>query len=203
MLICRPGSKTSGVIEALRFATRSRHAALASSPSLKRLFASDFTLAEYISHLGCLLGLFEPLERAAAQAAGPSLPALQRSKDLLDDLRIMGVSAEEIDAFERCSRIPSFSAAGLLGYSYVMRGSMLGGKIIARQLRTVLGPGVSYRFYGGNQPQNDESHWASFCADLEEHGKEDVQAICATAVQVFDLYAEWLSHPFQQLGGPR
>jgi heme oxygenase len=198
-----PGSKTPGVIEALRFATRSRHAALASSPAMKRLFEADYTLAEYRAHLGCLLGLFEPLERAAAHAAGHSSPALQRSKDLHDDLGNMGASAEQIAAFQRCPRIPSFSAAGLRGYFYVVCGSMLGGEIIARRLRTVLGPGASYRFYGGHRTQDYGSHWASFLADLEEHGKEDVQVICATAVEVFDLYAEWLSLPFRQLGGPR
>jgi heme oxygenase len=203
MLNCGPGSETSSVIEALRVATRSRHASLASSPDMKRLFAADYSLAEYKSHLGTLLGLFEPLERAVVPASGAGffLPLLQRSKDLRHDLRAMGASVEEIDAVKRCPCIPSFPPAGLRGYLYVMHGSMLGGEIIARQLRTVLGHRASCRFYGGNETHNCGPRWASFCADLEEHGKEDVQTICTTAVQVFDLYAEWLSLPFQQIGG--
>jgi heme oxygenase len=164
---------------------------------MARLFAPDYTLSEYRAHLGCMLGLFEPLERAAARAAGTSQCqfAVQRSKDLLDDLSSMGSSADEIDAFERCPYVPSFPTAGLRGYLYVTLGSLLGGEIIVRRLRCVFGDQASYRFYGGREPQSYESHWTSFCSDIEERGKEDVQMICATAVQVFDLYAAWLYGP--------
>jgi heme oxygenase len=170
---------------------------------MARLFAPDYTLSEYRAHLGCMLGLFEPLERAAAHAAGASqsLSPLQRSKDLLDDLSAMGSSADEIDAFERCPYVPSLATTGLRGYLYVTLGSMLGGEIIARRLRSVFGDDASYRFYSGREPQSYEYHWTSFCSDIEESGKEDVQVICATAVQVFDLYAAWLSEPLHRAGG--
>jgi heme oxygenase (biliverdin-IX-beta and delta-forming) len=194
MLICGPGQSLPTIIEALRSTTRSRHASLASCPAMARLFAADYTLHEYRAHLGRMLGLFEPLERAAALAADASQSplALQRSKDLHDDLEAMGASAGEVDAFERCPYVPSLTTAGLRGYLYVVLGSMLGGTIIVRRLRSVFGEDASYRFYGGGEPQSYESHWTSFCADIEECGKEDVQIICATAMQVFDTYAAWL-----------
>ena len=203
MLIRGPGHSEPSVMGALRSATSSRHARLASSPAMARLFAPDYTLSEYRAHLGRMLGLFEPLERAAAHAAGASqsLSTLQRSKDLLDDLSTMGSSADEIDAFERCPYVPSLPPAGLGGYLYVTLGSMLGGEIIVRQLRSIFGDDASYRFYGGREPQSYESRWTSFCSDVEERGKEDVQMICATAVQVFDLYAAWLSEPLHRTGG--
>jgi heme oxygenase (biliverdin-IX-beta and delta-forming) len=194
MLICSHGQSIPSVIEALRSATCSRHASLASCPAMARLFATDYTLHEYRAHLGRVLGLFEPLEQAAASAAGASQSpsSLQRSKDLLDDLKAMGASEGEVDAFERCPYVPSLPTAGLRGYLYVVLGSMLGGKIIVRRLRSVFGEDASYRFYSGGEPQSHESHWTSFCSDIEEYGKEDVQIICATAVQVFDTYAAWL-----------
>jgi heme oxygenase len=202
MPIPDPGQSIPSVIEALRSATCSRHARLASSPAMVRLFAEDYTLPEYRAHLGCILGLFEPLERVVRQAAGAnqSLSALERSKDLYDDLSIMGSSADEIDAFERCPYVPSLPTAGLHGYLYVMLGSMLGGEIIGRRLRSVFGGNASYRFYSGSEPQSYESHWAAFCSDIEERGKEDVPTICATAVEIFDLYAVWLSEPRQRAG---
>jgi heme oxygenase len=202
MPVPHPEQSIPSVIEALRSATRSRHARLASCPAMMRLFAEDYTLPEYRAHLGCMLGLFEPLERAVSLAAGAnqSLSALERSKDLKDDLTIMGSSADEIDAFERCPYVPSVPAAGLRGYLYVMLGSMLGGEIIVRRLRSVFGGNASYRFYGGNQPLSYESHWTSFCSDIEERGKEDVHTICATAVEIFDLYAVWLSEPGRRAG---
>jgi heme oxygenase len=192
--MCGPGQSSPGVIEALRSATSSRHASLAESPAMVRLFAADYRLKEYRAHLGRMLGLFEPLERAAAQAAGisQSLTALQRSKDLREDLTAMGVSADEIGAFARCPHVASIPMAGLPGYLYVVLGSMLGGKIIVRQLRSLFGQNASYRFYGGGELQTYESQWTSFCTDIEEYGKEDSQIICATAVQVFDTYAAWL-----------
>jgi heme oxygenase len=203
LLICGPGQSIPSVIEALRSATYSRHASLASRPAMARLFAADYTLHEYRAHLGRMLGLFEPLERAAAHAAGASQSpsalqrsqspsALQRSKDLHDDLKAMGASASEVDAFERCSYVPSLPTAGVPGYLYVALGSMLGGKIIVRRLRSVFGEDASYRFYGGGDSQSYESQWTSFCSNVEEGGKDDVQIICATAVQVFDTYAAWL-----------
>ncbi len=108
---------------------------------------------EYRTHLGCLLGFFEPLERAAVHAAGYPSPVLQRSKDLRDDLNNMGASAEEMDAFERCPLIPCFPAAGLRGFLYVMRGSMLGGEIIARPLLTVLGSEQVTAFTDATRPK--------------------------------------------------
>lgn len=188
-------------IEILRNATRSRHAHLASIPAMSRLFAVDYTVAEYRSHLGRVLGLIEPLERAASVAANsghpPDVP--ERSRDLRTDLLAMGTTQGEIDGIERCRQIPSFSAAGLRGYTYVILGSLLGGKIIVKQLRAVLGSKGSYSFYGGGQRQY-EAQWAFFCSDLEETKEQDVETICATAVAVFDMYAAWLSEPLPQRG---
>lgn len=184
------------VIEILRSATRSRHARLASIPAMSRLLADDYSVAEYRSHLGRMLGLIEPLERAASLAAqaGRSEALPKRSGDLRADLFAMGATHAEMDGFERCGQIPSFSAAGLRGYSYVILGSMLGGRIIVRHLSAVLGARASFSFYGGGQSRY-EAQWGSFCSDLETTPEQDVEAICATAIEIFDLYAAWWSQP--------
>lgn len=191
-------SGVSGIIQALRGATRSRHAKLASIPAMLRLFDADYAISEYRAHLGRLLGIFEPLECAVAKAAAPEDLAcgLHRSSELREDLRSMGATARDLAALERCPRLPHITTAGLRGYTYVILGSMLGGRVIVKRLRAVLGPAAGFRFYGdGNVPY--EFAWASFCADLEKEkdGKIDVQAICATAVGIFDAYAAWLSEP--------
>ncbi|MGD0965323.1 MAG: biliverdin-producing heme oxygenase [Candidatus Acidiferrales bacterium] len=191
-----------GVIEALRDATRSRHARLAASSAMVRLFDSAYTVSEYRTHLGRLLGLFEPLERAVADATDPADPgyAIQRSRDLREDLHIMGATAKEIDALERCHQLPPIVSAGLAGYTYVILGSMLGGKIIVERLRAVLGPDASFLFYGDANGRS-EAVWASFRSELEESGESDVPMICATAVGIFDAYAAWLSDPPRLAGG--
>jgi heme oxygenase len=187
------------VIEALRDATRSRHAQLSASPAMSRLFDAAYTIPEYQSHLGRLLGLFEPLECAVACAADPEDPVrtLERSSALREDLTIMGATASDINALERCRWLPPIEPAGLYGYAYVILGSMMGGKIIVKRLRTILGPAASFHFYDDGNGCS-EALWASFRSDMEKNGKDNVEAICATAVEIFDAYASWLSEPLLQ-----
>jgi len=191
-------SGVSNIIEALRVATRSRHARLASLPAMFRLFEADYGISEYRAHLGRLLGFFDPLECASAKAAAPQYSeyGLHRSSDLREDLLTMGATAAEIEALERCPGLPPIATPGLRGYTYVILGSMLGGRIIAKRLRDILGPAASFRFYGEGTNRY-ELVWALFCSDLEKetYRENDVQAICATAVGIFDAYAAWLSEP--------
>ena len=189
------------VIEALRDATRSRHAQLGASPAMSRLFDAEYTLQEYRAHLGRLLGFFEPLERAVARAAesGDFVHALGRSVALREDLSIMGGPESDLDSLERCAWLTPIEPAGLYGYAYVILGSMMGGKIIVKRLRASLGSAASFHFYGAQNEHFGEI-WASFCSDLDNE-KENVRTICDTAVRIFDAYAAWLSGPLFQPSG--
>jgi len=183
----------SPMLDLLRTETRSRHAALGASAAMVRLFEPTYTAAEYRVHLGRMLGLFEALEDAALRGATPGDPAPphRRSIDLRHDLRLMGVDAAGIDGFERCRTITQFSAGGMRGYTYVMLGSMLGGKLVVKHLRSVLGPAASLRFYGAGE-SGAIGLWETFCADLATAPHADARAICDTASAVFDAYAGWL-----------
>jgi heme oxygenase len=169
---------------------------------MRRLFDAGYTKSEYREHLGRLLGLFEPLERAVADGsdAGDPIRQLQRSSALLDDLGAMGATAGDIDSLDRYGGFGPIEPAGLYGYSYVILGSMMGAKIIAKRLRAVLGSDASCEFYADGNG-NPEMRWAAFCVELEENGKNNVPAICSTAVAIFDAYAEWLSAPRLPAGG--
>jgi heme oxygenase len=195
------GSVAPGVIEALRDATRLRHTNLGANPAISRLFDPGYTIPEYRAHLGRLLGLFEPLECAVAYAAKPydAVLALERSSALREDLKFMGTTAKEIGALERYRWVSPIDPAGLLGYAYVILGSMMGREIVVKQLRSILGPSASFHFYGDGNGSS-KALWASFCSDVEENGKYNVKAICSTAVIIFDAYAAWLSQPLGQTG---
>jgi len=158
-----------------------------------RLLDSTYSVSEYRAHLGRLLGLFEPLERSVARAAGPSdlASSLQRAQDLRQDLLTMGATTEEVEALERCRCLPAIPAQGLLGYSYVILGSSLGAKIIVKQLRTVLGSSASLHFYGDEQGRF-AALWPVFLQSLEENGRRDITTICATATAILDAYETWL-----------
>jgi heme oxygenase len=196
---CEPG--VSSVIDALRQATRSRHAKIEAIPAMARLFDADYTLSEYRQHLGRLLGLFEPLERAVADVTGADHPVrdLQRSSALVRDLHNMGLTSGEIGSLERYGGLWPIEPASIHGYSYVVLGSMMGAKIIVKRLRAVLGPEASFCFYGDENGRS-QALWASFCSDLEKTEQDNVPKICATAVAIFDAYEEWLSAPVLAAG---
>jgi len=193
--------ESPSVLKALRGATRLRHASLSAIPAMVRLFDSAYTVSEYRSHLGRLFGFFDPLERAVGKVIDFADPvhSYRRSLALREDLLIMGVTAKDIDALQRCSELPHISHAGVPGYSYVVLGSMLGGKIIVNRLGSILGSGASFRFFG-DANNRYEVMWASYCAHLEKTQESDIQTICATAVGIFDAYATWLSKPLPQTG---
>jgi heme oxygenase len=158
-----------------------------------RLFEPTYTISEYRAHLGDMLELFEAIEAAAARAATPEDPAplQQRSLDLRDDLAIMGVESGGIDRLGDAQILADFPAGGLRGYTYVILGSMLGGRLIVKRLRSVLGPAASLRFYGAGEASSI-ALWEAFCADLAAARNADVRAICATASAVFSAYADTL-----------
>jgi heme oxygenase len=189
----RTSISASPMLELLRTATRSRHAALGESTAMLRLFEPTYTAAEYRAHLGRLLGLFEALEDAALRGATPGDPAPphRRSIDLRDDLQRMGVDADGIAQLERCADVAPFSTGGVRGYTYVMLGSMLGGRLVVKHLRSILGPATTVRFYGAGE-SGAMALWESFCADLATTAHADARAICDTASAVFDAYAAWL-----------
>jgi heme oxygenase len=163
---------------------------------MRRLFADDYTLAEYRAHLGRIFGFIEPVERMAARVfpADVLVHAIWRTGMLRDDLAALGSSPSDIDALERCDELPEFTGAGGGGYVYVTLGSTLGGKMIAEQVRSVLGPQVALAFYAAGSGEGDH-RWADFCLGLEQRGPGDLEALCATAAAMLDAYGDWMQRP--------
>jgi heme oxygenase len=160
---------------------------------MRRLFASDYTLAEYGGHLTRLLGFFEPLHRAASRLAPREVVThfASRTAALRQDLVAMERPLTEIDAVAHCTRLPVLTRDGIPGCLYVMLGSMLGGRVIAGRLQSTLGPAASLRFYGGLGSEGD-ARWAAFCSELDGCGPGDVPAICGAAKATFDAYNAWM-----------
>jgi heme oxygenase len=160
---------------------------------MARLFTPNYGLEEYRTHIGRLLGLYEPLERVFVRAGSEHAFSLHgRVSALRRDLVSMGATAEDVGKLERRRSFPALTASGLLGYGYVLFGSMLGARVIVARLRDVLGENASYCFYGADGVQTDEL-WEAFCRGLERAGNASATDISASAVEMFDVYAEWLS----------
>jgi hypothetical protein len=113
---------------------------------------------------------------------------------------MMGAIAEDIDGIARSEQLSALVLGGLPGCTYAVLGSTRSAKIIVRQLGARFGGDASFRFYGDEQG-NDQAAWNSFRAGLEENRSNNMEAICATAVGVFEALAMWLSEPPPRSGG--
>lgn len=188
-----PGAETAPLTVLLREVTRSHHLALHEASLMRRLFATDYALAEYRTHLESMLGVVEPLERAAERSIDAALAPhfARRSKWLCEDLKAMGASSAEIGRVPR-SHIAPISPARVRGYLYVSLGSMLGGRIIAQRLRSALGTAASIRFYADGVGRAD-ARWTSFCTELDDGARADADETCAGAIATFHAFTEWLA----------
>lgn len=162
------GDNTPMDLRHLREATRPEHEA---TETAMPLMDSQLTLETYKAVLGALLPLLRGWERWAAaqapEALRPLLAARQRSALLEHDLRALGgVGIAEISEAasvdwtrvvlgpEDLRSVLSSSAftAGFLGAFYVIEGSTLGGRLIARHLEPVLhlAPGEGDAYFRGH-----------------------------------------------------
>jgi len=180
------------ILQALRGATRSAHARIEASQPMLRLMNDDYTEPEYVEHLCRLLGFYEPFEVALAQAdaAGEMPFFLSRSRRLRCDLENLGMTQRQIQALPRCSELPLVTRANLLGCRYVYEGAALGGQIIARHLQQSLASSHSFAFYHGDAARTGRQ-WKAFCLHLETREAVSLEAICESAVAVFDTFGNW------------
>lgn len=180
----------------LRVATRKQHARLESLPALRRLFAHDYSVAEYIRLLQSFFSIFGSLE-AAVTATGRKTAACLgyelRREDLAADLETLG--AESV-ADTPVPSVLTGSRAAETGCLYVLEGSRLGGKVIARQLASSLGltADSGMRFFAG--PAGNEGHsWAQFCrrAELSCDDPSARETAVSAAAATFDLFYQQLA----------
>jgi heme oxygenase len=192
------------LLDSLREATRSAHAAIEHVPALSRLMAGDLTRADYGATLSRLYRFHAGLEPALAAALAdlPELAAFtapERSRAIAADLAELGLGLPPPAAPEALPVMTDAPAA--LGCLYVVEGSALGGRVIARRLADTLGvtDDRGARFFGGQSAQAVRSRWLALCAVLETLGQRlDPQArdrLLAGAVACFTRLGSWMGMP--------
>ena len=168
-------SDTLSPLERLRAGTCRGHASIETVPALSRLLAADLTQPEYVTtlqHMHAFHATFEPIV-AAALAGHP------QAAGMLDGARPQAL-AEDLAWFGKTSarRLPRRIVPALddpsraLGALYVIEGSGLGGRVIARHLSLSLGvaPGRGGSFYGGLSAEAARRRWHCLCALLDTPG---------------------------------
>jgi len=165
--------------QGIRQATHHLHAALEATDVAKGLMAAQLTLAAYAHILAVWAQAWAALENAVYASVWKDqlsglLPVPRTEKALhdLEDvnalLHIRGTApGPESSAGGALVAPAAASAAELVGYCYVMQGSSLGGKVIARHLQETLGlhadQGRSFFLQGNTDPLT----WTQWCREAD------------------------------------
>jgi heme oxygenase len=183
----------------LRAGTRDAHACIETVPALERLLAPDLGTAEYVAVLQHMHGFLAAVEPRSSGALADYADAAS----LLDGHRLHAL-AEDLDWFEAASEpligAPEFAGpAAALGALYVIEGSGLGGRVIARHLAANLGvtPGKGGSFYGGPTADGARLRWQRVCALLDAAEPRDGRAgeddtAVAGALATFRSLDRWM-----------
>lgn len=181
----------SPVHQRLRDGTRDRHEALDQGLALT---SGDMDRAGYLNYLRALLGWLEPLEQRLWQLDWPdSLQASARAGKS-DWIRADLAAADDAEPVSYCADAPRIEAADAyaLGVAYVVEGSQLGGRFLARHLADVT-PALPLRYLRGYGEALGPM-WKTFLEFLNSEagaqGRED--HALQGARDAFDSLSAWL-----------
>lgn len=175
----------------LRSATKELHRQLDSHRALSPLTSPDITLAQYQCALQAMYPLFAGTEdRIAEYVENHSLPIdftiWRRAPELLHDLEYY-----ELPAADGIWAGPEIASDGaLVGCFYVLAGSAIGGRAIAKHVNQVLGvtPETGGRFFYGYGTEFS-ALWHSFWEFAGAHCPDDqTESAVAGATTLFQSY---------------
>ena len=162
----------TGFLKKIKEATAEQHLAMEDDPLLAQLLSPQLTPAQYITYLSLFLKVSEAYETHILPVSINSLSGWKvspPSKKIYRDLETLGVNtpAEPLEAY----KLPdAFSGpAFALGFTYVMEGSKLGGKVLARSVCKTLGLSESAgAVYLSDYGQDSFPLWKQFVDQFAE-----------------------------------
>ncbi|KPB43768.1 Bacteriophytochrome heme oxygenase BphO [Pseudomonas savastanoi pv. phaseolicola] len=185
------------LLAALRAETSQLHVKLE-----KRMpfFSPALDHALYLRLLKAYYGFYAPLEAALHDSA--LMPAELIPQDrvktavLVEDLRALGLSDDDIRQLPRCEQLPAVDTpASCLGVMYVLEGATLGGQVLRREINRRLGldeqSGAAFLdVYGADTGPR----WRAFLNHLDAVPREVVftDAAAFAAQSTFACFEQWL-----------
>lgn len=142
-------------------------------------------------------GLLAPLERALAGQARRDPGALDvagrvRADLALDDLRALAVPEGELARLPECPDVPAVpDRAAALGVRYVLDGSTLGGRLIARTVVEAGVPAAATTSLTGREGTG--RRWRETTAAVDAAGPDALPGMTAAALATFAAYRAWLA----------
>lgn len=152
--------------------------------------AGTIDLETYTTLLSRLYGFYRPFELAAQLEP-------ERTRWLEIDLAALGVSHAMRENLPRCATFPlSFSPDHVIGARYVVEGSALGGRSLARQLDALLGMDVTAgRLFFSGHGSATGAVWREYLALLAavSGSGHNRTAIIDGANATFATFEQWLT----------
>ncbi len=181
------------MLRALRSATREVHARVEARLAIHATRSRETYRALLAAHLGFL----EPVETRMCtdllRAYGLDVEARRKVPALVDDLRARGLDHAGIAALPRCSAAPPLDRVSALGVAYVLEGSTLGGRVLARHFAQTLGigPATGGRYFEGYGERTGE-RWRAFVDVLARCEGAQAPTVVDAAVATFSTFEAWL-----------
>ena len=173
----------------LRGATDAVHQRLHRHPGFAAVQDETIDRAQYTALLKRLLGFHRPFEIAAGLAP-------LRSHRLADDLAVLQGAGATLENLPLCRDIPPLHGPeDKLGALYVVEGSALGGRGLARHLDALLGVGApdGRRFFSGEGTGTGVA-WRAYLARLAGVSPDPAvrRRVIGAATATFAAFENWL-----------
>ena len=191
----------------LRERTEAAHERLHHLPDFAALAAGELTRDGYLSLLGRLYGFHAPMEAVLEASLGDERGALapegwRRADLLIRDLSHFGASTRDIENLPVVAVRAPESRATAIGCLYVLEGSTLGGRVLARGLDGLLPVGSmdGRRFLRGGTAPN-HARWAAVCAEIDDCGETELNMdeMIAGAHECFATFDLWFRNDVAKL----
>lgn len=189
---------TATFLENLRSATAQSHTNLEALPISASIMNPEVTNAEYALYLNLMHDVVKDAEKNIFPAISEIVTDLNdRNKTHLleQDLKSLGVVKDrDIKPLSESLSAPSKGFA--MGIFYVIEGSSLGGRVILKNINTVLGHDIENgaAYFGGYGGQTG-SYWKNFLSMLTQYEAENNNAdeIIAGADYAFNAISRHFS----------
>jgi heme oxygenase len=191
------------ILEEIKSRTAQSHLRVEQSELMRPIGDQTLTHESYALILRKFYGFFQPLEEAIGSLGGvervlPDLPGRRKASLLLQDLQALGKTAQPAGPISLCPDLPEISSLSrAMGCLYVMEGSTLGGKFIAKQVQETLNlppeaPGTA--FFSGYGKETG-TRWKVFRESLVQYSEDtgEEATIIQAAEDTFMTLEKWFS----------
>jgi heme oxygenase len=192
------------IMEILKEATAEQHRDAERRQLQKEMVRGGLAPQTYAAWLGQMFLVHRALWEAIANCRGehPALAAVVHDEGLhvghlRGDLAAFGIEADDVTplpstkrTIETIGRTAASEPASLLGYNYVLEGSMNGNRFIARALEQV--PGIAATSYLDPYGEQQRASWQTYRDRMIEAGFDEAQGrrMVAAARAMFTFVAE-------------